>query len=56
VILSGDETESPLLPDAARARRPPGKGTHMNDIVAVALSVAFFAVAAAFVYFCDKVR
>jgi hypothetical protein len=56
VVLSLHATESPLRPDADRAGRPPGKGTHMNDIVAVALSIGFFAVSAAFVYFCDKVR
>jgi hypothetical protein len=56
VILSVDETDSPLPTDAASAGGPPGNGTQMNDFVAVALGVAFFAVAAAFVYFCDKVR
>jgi hypothetical protein len=56
VVLSPHATESPLRPDADCAGRTPGKGTQMNDIVAVALSIAFFAVAAAFVYFCDKVR
>jgi hypothetical protein len=56
VISSVHETDSPLRPDAASACDPPAKGTQMNDVVAVALAVAFFAVAAAFVYFCDKVR
>jgi hypothetical protein len=54
--LSVDETEQPLLPDAFRAGGAPHEGPQMNDIVAVALSVAFFVAAAAFVHFCDKVR
>jgi hypothetical protein len=49
-----DETESPLLTEESDG--PTDKGAQMNDVVAVALSVAFFVVAAAFVYFCDKVR
>jgi hypothetical protein len=56
VILSVDETEQPLLPDAHGAGGAQDKGAHMSDLVAVALSVAFFVLAAAFVYFCDKVR
>jgi hypothetical protein len=56
VVPWADETDSPLQRDAAGSGEPPGKGTQMNDIVAVALSIGFFAVAAAFVHFCDKVR
>lgn len=41
-------------PAAIRAR---SKGVpHMNDLIYVAMSVAFFVIAAAYVIFCGKVR
>jgi hypothetical protein len=56
VVLSLHDNEPPHRPDAGCAGRPTGKGAQMNDIAAVALAIGFFAVSAAFVYFCDKVR